>query len=90
MGVHTGIAFVGAVGAADETPDITVLGDTVNTAARIAAQAAVGEVLFSDAARIAAGLKDEGLEARHLALKGRKEPIDVWVKKIKANKSGHL
>jgi len=90
VGVHTGIAFVGAVGAADETPDITVLGDTVNAAARIAAQAAVGEVLFSDAARSAAGLKDEGLEARHLELKGRKEPIDVWVKKIKANQSAHL
>ena len=45
---------------------------------------------FARAGRVAGGLKDEGLEARHLTLKGRKEPIDVWVKKIKANKSAHL
>lgn len=83
VGVHTGLAFVGAVGAPD-IPDISVLGDTVNAAARIASQAAAGELLFSDAARTAAGVGNGGLEARHLSLKGRTEPIDVWVKKIAA------
>jgi len=82
VGVHTGLAFVGAVGAADSPPDISVLGDTVNTAARIASQAGAGELLFSEAARTAAGFKNDGLEARHLSLKGRTEPIDVWVKKV--------
>jgi adenylate cyclase len=84
VGVHTGLAYVGAVGAADAKPDITVLGDAVNTAARIASQAAAGEVLFSEAARTAANLPNAGLEARHLSLKGRSEPIDVWVRKAAA------
>lgn len=84
VGVHTGLAFVGAVGAADSAPDISVLGDTVNTAARIASQAAAGELLFSDAARSAAGIQTGGLAARHLSLKGRTEPVDVWVKTLKA------
>ena len=82
VGVHTGLAFVGAVGAAGSAPDISVLGDTVNTAARIASQAGAGELLFSDAARAAAGVKIDGLETRHLSLKGRTEPIDVLVKTV--------
>jgi adenylate cyclase len=86
VGVHTGLAFVGAVGSRD-TPDISVLGDTVNAAARIASQAGAGEMLFSEAARAAAGLKNDGLEARHLSLKGRTEPIDVWVKRVVAAQS---
>ena len=80
VGVHTGVAYVGAVGAGGGVPDITVLGDAVNTAARIASQAGAGELLFSEAARDAAGLPNAGLETRHLSLKGRSEPIDVWVK----------
>jgi adenylate cyclase len=87
VGVHTGVAFVGAVGALDDAPDVTILGDTVNTAARITAQASSGEVLVSEAARTAAGLKPDGLEARHLMLKGRQEPVDVWVRKIRAGLS---
>lgn len=82
VGVHTGVAFVGAVGSRDSAPDIAVLGDTVNIAARIASQAAHGEVLISDAARAAAGFAPAGLTERRLALKGRTEPMDVWVKKI--------
>jgi adenylate cyclase len=82
IGVHTGLAYVGAVGAADAKPDITVLGDSVNTAARLASQARAGEVLVSTAAHTAAGLPEAGLEARHLTLKGRREPIDVWVRRI--------
>jgi adenylate cyclase len=84
VGVHTGIAFVGAIGAPEDPPEVTVLGDAVNTAARLATQAGPGEVLFSEAARAAADLKRHGLEARHLTLKGRQEPIDVWVSKIQA------
>ncbi len=56
VGVHTGLAFVGAVGSADSAPEISVLGDTVNTAARIASQAKAGELLFSAAAGTAARL----------------------------------
>ncbi len=47
---------MGAIGAAENAPDISVLGDTVNTAARIASQAKAGELLFSAAAGTAARL----------------------------------
>jgi adenylate cyclase len=87
VGVHTGLAFVGAVGGTDSVPDVTVLGDTVNVAARIASEADIGEMLVSEAAREAAKLSPEGLEGRHLELKGRKEPMEVWVKKIAANQA---
>ena len=68
-GVHTGTAFVGVVGSGG-TSDFTALGDPVNIAAHLASQAAIGEVLVTDRAADAAGIEGEGLERRHLSLKG--------------------
>jgi len=82
VGVHTGMTFVGAVSAEGSAADITVLGDTPNTGARIASQAAAGEVLISDASANSARLETEGMENRLLALKGREEPVKVWVKAV--------
>lgn len=79
VGVHTGIAFVGSVGSEEGTSDITVLGDTANTAARLSSSARQGEILISDAAYTAAQLEFEGLETRYLALKGKSEPVMVHV-----------
>lgn len=80
IGVHTGTAFVGSVGSAGVT-DITALGDDVNLTARLASIASAGEILITEAARAAAGLATDGLEARRLELKGRSEPVDVWLKR---------
>jgi adenylate cyclase len=80
VGVHTGRAFVGAVSAAGGAADITVLGDTANTAARITSRAGIGEVLFSEATRRAAKIDTAGLGHRELTLKGKAEPVEVWVK----------
>jgi adenylate cyclase len=77
-GVHTGVAYVGTVGEGD-TFDFTALGDSVNTAARLAASAAAGEILVSNAAAAAAGMDTAGLESRTLALRGRAESVDAWV-----------
>lgn len=79
VGVHTGITFMGTVGTDTGMRDITVLGDTANTAARLSSVAAAGEILISDAACTASGIDSIGLEARNLLLKGRAEPIDVRV-----------
>jgi adenylate cyclase len=76
--VHTGRAFVGSVGEGDAF-DFTALGDPVNTAARLAAAAATGEVLVSSSAAKAAGLDTAGLESRTLELRGRAETVDAWV-----------
>jgi adenylate cyclase len=78
-GVHTGIAFVGALGGEDGPTDFTALGDTVNTTARLASAAAAGEVLVTRAAAEAAGIAGEQFEQRHLELRGRTEPVDVVV-----------
>jgi len=80
IGVHTGEAFVGVVGGVDGSPtDFTALGDNVNIAARLASEAAAGEVLISDASYSASGLDLGELEQRQLELKGKSEPIGVRV-----------
>ena len=79
VGVHTGIAYVGAVGSRDGSIDITVLGDVANTAARLASAARVGEILISDAAYAAAGANYGSLETRSLDLKGKSQPVVVHV-----------
>jgi adenylate cyclase len=75
-GVHAGTAFVGMVGTKGSS-DFTALGDPVNIAAHLAAQAAIGEVLVTREAAEAADLSDGGLERRHLSLKGY--PVDAVV-----------
>ena len=79
VGVHTGEAFVGAVGDASEVQDFTALGDAVNTTARLASVAGSGEALISVEAAAAAELSSDGLEQRHLEVKGRTQPVDVLV-----------
>jgi adenylate cyclase len=80
VGVHTGTAFFGTVmGAEGALSDFTALGDTVNTAARIASKAGPGEALISNDAYVAAGLDLGQLEHRQLDLKGKSEPVGVRV-----------
>jgi adenylate cyclase len=78
IGVHSGRSFVGAVGEGDAR-DFTALGDTVNTAARLSALAGPGEMLISCEAGEAAVLDTDGLERRTLEIRGRGQPVDVWV-----------
>jgi adenylate cyclase len=74
-GVTTGPAWVGAVGEGSHT-ELTALGDTVNTAARLASAAARGEALVTVQAAKAAGL-DPQLERRNLDLKGKARATEV-------------
>jgi adenylate cyclase len=57
VGVHTGEAFVGSIGAADKL-DFTALGDTVNVAARLGGLAGPRELLVSGETWDRAGLGD--------------------------------
>ncbi len=77
VGVHTGVAFLGAVGSNGLATDITVLGDPPNTTSRLASAAAAGEILISEAA-FTPGIGLEGLERRELTLKGKSEPVAVY------------
>jgi len=81
-GVHTGVAFVGSLGSEHGTHDITVLGDAPNTAARLSTNAQQGEILISEASFIASGLDLSNLETRELQLKGKSEPVLVWVMRV--------
>lgn len=74
-GVQTGPAWVGSVGEGPHT-ELTVLGDNVNIAARLATAAQGGEVLVTTEAATAAGL-DARLERRQLELKGKQELTEV-------------
>ena len=79
VGIHTGTAYVGSVGSKDGTMDITVLGDAANTAAHLASEAKIGEILISDTANRAANLDFGSLEMRQLALKGKSQRVSVHV-----------
>jgi class 3 adenylate cyclase len=78
VGVHVGEVVYGAIGHQDRL-DFTVIGDVVNTGARLCSAAAGGEVLISREVHAAAesfpGLVCE--EREPLALKGKKSPFAV-------------
>jgi adenylate cyclase len=75
--VHTGDAFVGSTGAEGAVRDFTALGDVVNTTARLASEAAAGELLVSIEAVRAANLDPTTLERRTLTVRGRSDPVEV-------------
>ena len=79
IGVHTGIAYFGSMGAADGLVDIAAIGDEVNLAARLASKAAAGEIIVSEQALEKAGTDGSELESRSLELKGIRGPVMVRV-----------
>jgi adenylate cyclase len=83
IGVHSGTAFVGSVGREGGLTEITALGDSVNTAARLASSAGPGEVLVSLQTWGAAGFEGRNAEERQLQLKGRSEPVAVRVVRVR-------
>lgn len=82
--VHTGVAFVGSTATDDVVSDFTALGDAVNTTARLASEAASGELLVSIEAASAAGTDTSGLKRRTVDVRGRTEPVEVLALRIAA------
>ena len=83
VGVHTGVAWIGAVGSSEQVTDITALGDSVNVASRLASLAVTGEILISDEACIQAGLHRSELTDRLVELKGKSESTRIWSMRVK-------
>jgi adenylate cyclase len=81
-GVHTGIAYVGAVGSDSTVADFTALGDAVNVTARLASLAGAGEALISEAAHTASGSDLGAADRRELSLQGRDAPLAVRVLRV--------
>ena len=82
VGVHTGMAYVGAVGSATGVNEIAVLGSAANLCARLSSQAAAGEILISEDSVKSGNLDADGLESRSLELKGVSQPVAVRVMKV--------
>ena len=80
-GVHTGVAYVGAVGS-QEVSDFTALGDAVNVTARLSSAAPAGEVLISESAYASVREELGELEVRQLEVRGRDAPIHVRVLRV--------
>jgi adenylate cyclase len=79
IGVHSGVAYFGAIGTGDGLTNITAIGDEVNTAARLASKAADREILVSERVLKEAEISASGFEGRGLELKGISQPVLVRV-----------
>lgn len=82
IGINTGVAYVGSVSAEGGATDIAMLGDSVNTAARLTSLAGEGEILINESTRQSAGLRTDGMESRTLMLKGKSQEVNAWALKM--------
>jgi adenylate cyclase len=81
IGVNTGIAYIGSMKMGGGRTDITILGDVVNTTARLSSEAATGEILVGEKTMDMSGFSKDAYKSRQLILKGKQEIVDVWVVK---------
>ena len=79
VGVNTGVAYIGSMKMEGGRTDITILGDVVNTTARLSSAADAGEVLAGKEAMEMSDLPKEDYENRNLSLKGKQETVEAWV-----------
>lgn len=79
VGVHAGTAYFGAMGTTEGLTDISAKGEEVNTAARLASKAGIGEIIVSEQALRKTDIDTSQLESRSLELKGISEPVKVRV-----------
>ncbi len=83
IGMDHGLAFVGNFGAGGVT-DFTALGDVVNTAARLQAQAKPGQILMSERVYREVAGRYPSAQAVELTLKGKAEPVAARVVEFSA------
>ncbi|HEU5441015.1 MAG TPA: adenylate/guanylate cyclase domain-containing protein, partial [Ktedonobacterales bacterium] len=78
IGVHTGPAVVGNLGAAARMQNYTAIGDAVNTAQRLQAQASGNQILLSAAAYLEVAPHVLAHELGPIAVKGKTQPLSVY------------
>ncbi len=77
IGIHTGSLISGYVGSS-KSLSYTVIGDTVNTSARICGIAAGGQILVSEATAIQLGGRFQLGALPDAALKGKEKPMKIF------------
>jgi class 3 adenylate cyclase len=77
VGINTGAAVVGNVGAAGRR-SFAVIGDTPNTAARLMAAGGPGDVTIARATWERLGDGRDGAALGALRVKGRRTPVEAW------------
>jgi adenylate cyclase len=81
IGLYAGDAWVGRISETDEN-EFTALGDTVNVAARLQAEAAPGQLVLSEELYELAEDLLPNAEQKTLTVRGRSEPVAVRVASI--------
>jgi adenylate cyclase len=83
IGIHLGEVALGLLGPSGHKK-ATLVGDTVNVAARLCNRARAGEVLFSNAVATAIGAGGAAdaevrfVQLPQFELRGRSDPLDIW------------
>ena len=83
IGIHLGEVALGLLGPSGHKK-ATLVGDTVNVAARLCNRARAGEVLFSDAVANAiathggSGAQVSFVQLPRFELRGRSDPLNIW------------
>jgi adenylate cyclase len=77
FGLNFGEAFAGYVGA-ERRLEYTVIGDTVNTASRLCAEADAGEILITGELRTALTTLPPMTERGTMELRGKSQPTAVY------------
>jgi adenylate cyclase len=78
IGINSGPAFVAEVGDPRGRREFNVLGDTVNTTARLMNKAGKNRIFISDAVRLAIEEKYECLPLGEISLKGKSAPMALY------------
>ncbi|MDK4720979.1 MULTISPECIES: adenylate/guanylate cyclase domain-containing protein [unclassified Rhizobium] len=80
IGLHSGSAVVGSMGYGS-VKNVTAIGDTVNVASRLesAAKEFNSALVFSEPVARLSEVDMEGIESREIAVRGRGEPLRVYI-----------
>lgn len=78
IGINTGPAFVAEIGDPRGRREFNVLGDTVNTAARLMNRAQKNQIVISEPVKQAVESKYECLSLGEIPLKGKSQPMNLY------------